>query len=85
VDTSHFAYPTYAKAAMVRRDNLRGSANDLKDKLAAAKDALSEAFEELKKVEILDDREKASERAVEAQREQAEMDRIGLGRTHSRL
>ena len=32
-DTSHFAYPTYAKAAMVRRDNLRGSANDLKDKL----------------------------------------------------
>jgi flagellar protein FliJ len=84
-DTSHFAYPTYAKAAMVRRDNLRGSANDLKEKLAAAKDALSEAFEELKKVEILDDREKASERAVEAQREQAEMDRIGLGRPQSRL
>jgi flagellar protein FliJ len=70
---------------MVRRDNLRGSANDLKEKLAAAKDALSEAFEELKKVEILDDREKASERAVEAQREQAEMDRIGLGRPQSRL
>ena len=32
-DTAHFAYPTYARAAMVRRDNLRGSANDLKDKL----------------------------------------------------
>jgi flagellar protein FliJ len=80
-DTAHFAYPTYARAAMVRRDNLRGSANDLKDKLDAAKAALAEAFEDLKKVEILEDRERASERAVEAQREQSEMDRIGLVRS----
>jgi flagellar export protein FliJ len=79
-DTSHFAYPTYARAAMVRRDNLRGSANDLKEKLDAAKAALAEAFEELKKVEILEDRERSAERALEAQREQAEMDRIGLVR-----
>ena len=79
-DTSHFAYPTYARAAMVRRDNLRGSANDLKVKLDAAQAALAEAFEDLKKVEILDDRERATERAIEAQREQAEMDRIGLAR-----
>jgi flagellar protein FliJ len=82
-DTAHFAYPTYARAAMGRRDNLRGSANDLKDKLDAAKAALAEAFEELKKVEILEDRERASERAVEAQREQSEMDRIGLARGRS--
>ena len=84
-DTAHFAYPTYARAAMVRRDNLVNSANDLKDKLDGAKAALGEAFEELKKVEILDDREKASERAVEAQREQADMDRIGLSRGHNRI
>jgi flagellar export protein FliJ len=82
-DTAHFAYPTYARAAMVRRDNLRGSANDLKDKLDAAKAALAEAFEDLKKVEILEDRERASERAVEAQREQSEMDRIGLVRSRA--
>src|SRR4051794_36005533 len=56
-DAAHFAYPTYARAAMVRRDNLRGSADDLKVKLDAAQAALGEAFEELKKVEILDDRE----------------------------
>ena len=79
-DPAHFAYPTYAKAAMVRRDNLRGSANDLKDKLAAAKDALSEAFEELKKVEILDDRERTAERAQENARDQAAMNQIGLSR-----
>jgi flagellar FliJ protein len=80
-DPAHFAYPTYAKAAMTRRDNLRGSANDLKGKLDAAKAELAEAFEELKKVEILDDREKANERAAEASREQAEMDRIAIGRS----
>lgn len=77
-DTAHFAYPTYAKAAMGRRDNLRGSADDLKVKLEAARALLAEAFEDLKKVEILEDREKATERAHETQREQAEMDRIGL-------
>src|SRR2546427_8838233 len=29
-DPGHFAYPTYAKAAIQRRDNLKRSANDLK-------------------------------------------------------
>ena len=29
-DPSHFAYPTYAKAAIRRRDNLRHSSNELK-------------------------------------------------------
>ena len=83
-DPSHFAYPTYAKAAMVRRSNLRDSANDLKDKLDLAKADLAEAFEELKKVEILDDREKATERAAEASRDQMDMDRIALARSTMR-
>jgi flagellar protein FliJ len=54
-DPRHFAYPTYAKAAIQRRDNLKRSAHDLKMQLEDAKAALSEAFEELKKVELLDD------------------------------
>ena len=29
-DPAHFAYPTYAKAAMVRRENLKRSADELK-------------------------------------------------------
>ena len=82
-DPAHFAYPTYAKAATQRRDNLRRSAHDLQDQLADAKAALGEAFEELKKVEILDDRERASERAAETARDQAAMNQIGLAR-HAR-
>jgi len=83
-DPSHFAYPTYAKAAMQRRDNLRRSAAELKTQLDDAQAELQIAFEELKKVEILDDREHSRERAAETARDQAEMDRIGLNRT-SRL
>ena len=82
-DTAHFAYPTYARAAATRRDNMRQSAAALEDQLAEAKAELGEAFEDLKKVEILDDRERSAERAAEAAREQAAMDGIGLGRARA--
>jgi flagellar protein FliJ len=76
-DPAHYAYPTYAKATRSRRDKLVASAHDLKVKLDDAKAELQNAFEDMKKVEILDDREKAVERAEIAAREQAELDRIG--------
>jgi flagellar protein FliJ len=79
-DPSHFAYPTYAKAAMQRRDNLRHSADELRTQLEEAQAELQDAFEDLKKVEILEDREQARERTAETARDQAEMDRIGLAR-----
>ncbi len=79
-DPAHYAYPTYAKAARVRRDNLMGSADELRGQLEDAKSALAVAFEDFKKIEILDEREQARDRAAEAMREQAEMDRIALSR-----
>ncbi len=75
-DPAHFAYPTYAKAAITRRENLRRSAGELKGQLDDAKATLGEAFEELKKVEMLDERDKAHERAEANAREQTELDRI---------
>jgi flagellar protein FliJ len=75
-DPAHFAYPTYAKAAIGRRENLRRSAGELKAQLDDAKAMLGEAFEELKKVEMLDERDHAREKAEANAREQAELDRI---------
>src|SRR5512145_3077949 len=46
-DPGHFAYPTYAKAAIQRRENLRRSADELKGQLDDAKDALNDAFEDM--------------------------------------
>lgn len=56
-DTGHFAYPTFAKAARQRRDNLMVSIRDLTDKRDAAAHALEEAEEELKKAQKLESRD----------------------------
>src|SRR3974390_3589638 len=52
-DPGHFAYPTYAKAAMQRRENLQRSADDLKLQLEAATGALAAGLEQGKKIELL--------------------------------
>ena len=83
-DPGHFAYPTYAKAAIARRENLKRSADELKVQLEDAKGALAEAFEDMKKVELLDERDQLREREEEAAREQVELDAIGLMRNGAR-
>ena len=56
-DTAHFAYPTFAKAARSRQENLEGSIRDLKDKRVNAEAALVEADEDLKKAQKLEQRD----------------------------
>jgi flagellar export protein FliJ len=76
-DVLHFAYSTFAKAAIQRRDNLLASATGMRDQLESAQDALAEAVEDLKKVELLDQREHGREVAADAKAEQSEYDEIG--------
>jgi flagellar FliJ protein len=64
-DPHHFAYPTYARAASVRRDNLKSSITDLMSQIDEAKAAQEEAQAELLKVEALEVRDK-NDRAPEA-------------------
>jgi flagellar export protein FliJ len=68
-DPHHFAYSTYARAASQRRDNLRRSAEDLHLQLDEAKADLGEAFEELRKAESLEDRERSADKAPDALRD----------------
>ncbi|MCP4385222.1 MAG: flagellar export protein FliJ [Hyphomicrobiales bacterium] len=69
-DTDHFAYPTFAKAATQRRDNLKASADELKAQLAAATSELSEAKTALEKAEALVERDN-SDRPGETERPQS--------------
>jgi len=46
-DPQHFAYPTFAKAAKTRQDNLQGSIDELKEKKTNAEASLYAAEEEL--------------------------------------
>ncbi|WP_156386442.1 flagellar export protein FliJ [Aureimonas sp. Leaf454] len=61
-DITHFAYPTFAKAARARRDNLTNSVKDLKVQLNAARIVQEEAEAELVNAEKLEQRDEAEER-----------------------
>jgi flagellar export protein FliJ len=65
-DQNHFAYPTFAKAARTRRDNLSTSIRDLKQQKEAAEAELMDAEAELQKAERLEVREARNEGAVES-------------------
>ena len=82
-DVTHFAYPTFAKAATQRRDNLKASAGELVAQLDTARDGLAEAVEELKKFEQIEERDNARDRAEADAAEQDELDEIAAGR-HAR-
>jgi hypothetical protein len=56
-DINHFAYPTFAKAARLRRDNLRDSQSDLAQQRSNAESLLAEAEAELSKAEMLESRD----------------------------
>jgi len=64
-DPSHFAYPTYARAARTRRDNLMLSLSELRGQLDEAEEAFKEANEELSKVQSQDARDRGTERLVD--------------------
>jgi len=65
-DPAHFAYPTYARAASVRRDNLKSSISELLAQIEEAKAAQEEAQAELLKFETLEVRDKTNDRLIEA-------------------
>jgi flagellar FliJ protein len=53
-DIAHFAYPTYARAARARRDNLQRSAGELTSQLDEARQFLDETLADPSNARILD-------------------------------
>jgi len=56
-DPAHFSYSMAAKAARSRRDNLMKSIGELKDQLNDAQTALAEEEQELRRAELLIEKE----------------------------
>ena len=77
-DPAHFAYPTYAKAAIARRENLKRSVDELRIQLEDAKSALGEAFDDLRKVELLDVRDQMREWETDAASDAHELPEAAL-------
>lgn len=64
-DPGHFAYPTYARAARVRRDNIVASLTELRGQLEEADAQLKEAAEELAKAQSQEARDRGAERMID--------------------
>ncbi|QGM99005.1 flagellar export protein FliJ [Methylocystis parvus] len=74
-DPNHFAYPTYARAARARRDNIVASLNELRGQLEEAEAQFKEAGEELAKAQSQEARDRGAERMIDVmvERRQTEM------------
>jgi len=79
-DSNHYSYPTFAKAAIQRRDNLRNSALGLEAKLATARESLEGSLDELKKIELMEERD-----AERIKLEQARAAGLGSGAANVRV
>lgn len=77
-DVKHYAYPTFAKAAMDRRNNLLRSIEELEQQHSEAKEEFSEAYSELKKYELMQEKEVDRRRSEMSAIEQRELDEIGI-------
>ena len=82
-DVNHYAYPTFAKAAMQRRDNLAASAADLAAKLAAAREEFDGACEDLRKIELLEERDAERLRLEQGRAAPSDLDEVGVHRVAS--
>lgn len=63
-DPGHFNYSMTAKAARSRRDNLMKSIGELRDQMADAQTALGEEEQELRRAELLVEKESGSSHGI---------------------
>jgi flagellar export protein FliJ len=77
-DVKHFAYPMFAKAAGDRKEKLLESIDGLKAQLVKAQDDLAEEFGELKKMELIEEKDIRRRDDDYLAHEQSELDEAAL-------
>jgi len=73
-----FAYPGYARAVIIRREKIAASIVDVDRRLEAMRDQVAEAFQELKRYDIVLANRRVQARQEADRREQALLDEMGL-------
>lgn len=73
-----FAYGNYALGAIARRATLNQSLADVERQITVLREQVAEAFQELKKYELLQEQRGRRARDQQARRQTAEQDEIGL-------
>ena len=80
IEVGSVSFPGFAQGVIVKRNRIHILRMELEKKIQEAQDALQLAFQDLKKIEILEARRKATEAADAERREQAELDEIARDR-----
>lgn len=78
LEAGAFAYSGYAQGTIQRRKDLEKRLEALQPELERARDALSQAFQELKRYEIALDQREKSEKAEEERKTTLMLDEISL-------
>jgi flagellar FliJ protein len=78
----YVAYGSYAQAVIKRKENIRLSLSEVEVQADALRDRLSEAFQELKKYEVLEERRLSRAQQALRTAEQEELDEIAQIRHH---
>ncbi len=77
-DSNHYAYSTFAKAAVERHKNLQDSIAGLKEQQEKAQGALEESLAELRKYEKIEERDQSSDVGNTPDPEQEMIDAFGI-------
>jgi len=73
-DVTHFNYPTAARAAVARRDNLNKSIDDLRSQLDEAKEVLEQELAELRRLELMMEKDGDLRRQISSREEGRRME-----------
>ena len=76
----YLAYGSYAQAVIKRKENIRLSLTEVETQVEALRERLAEAFQELKKYELLEERRLARAEQAVRSAEQDELDEIAQNR-----
>lgn len=79
-EVGRIGYPGFAQGVIERRQNIEDTRVELEAQIDSAKEALQLAYQELKKIEIMEERRKEKERKERDRREQMDLDEMAQTR-----
>ena len=79
-DIGRLAFPSFLRSIESRRENLRNTLNEIEREHLAAQAGLSNAFQELKSLEIAVDQQLKRANEIQTRRAQSRMDEMALVR-----
>lgn len=79
-DIGRLAFPSFLRSIEVRRENLRNTLSDIEKEREACQEELSEAYQDLKSLEMAAEQQARRQAEAEARRTQTQLDEMAVVR-----